>query len=156
MYGGGIEGSAYDLVRFGMKLVNGSILSQASRDTMWTPPDGLSDYALGWNTGVEDGYQVVAKGGSWDGASSYIRIYPEKEIVIVVLINRRYDDPHLATTIGRDLGATMLATAKRAPIELLPIFPLVPIDPPIAIEELNPESLLAIVGAEQGEEGTVG
>ena len=30
---------------------------------MWTPPDGLANYALGWDTGSESGTPVVAKGG---------------------------------------------------------------------------------------------
>jgi CubicO group peptidase (beta-lactamase class C family) len=105
--GGGLESSAYDLARFGIKTMNGTILNVASRTAMWTPPDGMSNYAFGWDTGTEDGTQVVAKGGVQRGARSYIRMYPELGIVIVVLTNRR-DGGHDPTQLAKDIGALML------------------------------------------------
>jgi CubicO group peptidase (beta-lactamase class C family) len=101
--GGGLEASAYDLTRFGVKLTNGEILSQDSLDRMWTAPDNLSNYALGWNTGTHLGSPVVAKSGAQNGARSYLRIYPDEEIVIVVLTNRKeggHDPRGLAIAIG--------------------------------------------------------
>ncbi|MBW7884556.1 MAG: serine hydrolase [Caldilineaceae bacterium] len=112
--GGGMESSAYDLGRFGMKLLNGSMLSAAGLARMWTQPDGFSNYALGWNTGIEDEFTVVAKNGAWSGTNTYIRIYPEKQIVITVLMNRRYD-PNLATTIGQAVGKLLLAADRATP-----------------------------------------
>lgn len=106
--GGGLESSGYDLARFGVKLLNGSILSAASRTTMWTPPDGLSADGLGWKTGSESGTPVVAKDGAQLGANSYIRIYPDKNIVITVLTNRK-GGGHSAPDIGRKIGQMMLA-----------------------------------------------
>ena len=48
---------------------------------------------------------MVAKSGAQTGASSYIRIYPDKGIVITILSNQRgHDTPQL----GRDIGTLML------------------------------------------------
>lgn len=106
--GGGLEASAYDLARFGMRILNGTVLTLASQTEMWTPPDGFSNYALGWNTGSEAGTQVVAKDGAQNGARSYMRIYPEKGIVISILTNRK-DGGHSPVQLGRDIGALILA-----------------------------------------------
>jgi hypothetical protein len=83
------------------------MLSGDSLDAMWEAPDNLNNYALGWNTGVEMGTQVVAKNGGQLGANSYIRMYPEKNMVIVVLSNRR-GGGHSATDLGREIGKLML------------------------------------------------
>ncbi len=101
--GGGLEASAFDLARFGIQVQNGTILGAAALADLWTPPDGLSNYALGWNTGTHKGAAVVAKDGAQNGARSYIRIYPNDGIVIVVLTNRKgggHDPAGLAKTIG--------------------------------------------------------
>jgi CubicO group peptidase (beta-lactamase class C family) len=111
--GGGLESSAYDLARFGIKLLNQSILTQESVDTMWTPPDGLSSYSLGWSTGTESGTQVVAKDGAQNGARSYLRMYPEKGYVIVVLTNRK-GGGHSPVTLGREIGKLLLANENLA------------------------------------------
>ncbi len=105
--GGGIDSSVYDLGRFGAKLAAGQILTQASLDTMWTPPDGLSNYAYGWDTGSEDGHQVVAKAGSWPGTLAYLRIYPDDQIVVAVIMNDRTGNQS-AVQLGRDIGGIVL------------------------------------------------
>ncbi len=105
--GGGLEASTYDLARFGAKLVDGTILSQASLNSMWTPPDNLSNYALGWNTGTHLGSSVVAKSGAQNGARSYIRIYPDDEIVIVVMTNRK-GGGHSPSELAKAIGALIL------------------------------------------------
>jgi CubicO group peptidase (beta-lactamase class C family) len=99
--GGGCETSTADYARLGLKLLGGSILSQASLDTMWTPPDNQANYALGWDTGSHLGEQVVAKSGAQTGAASYIRIYPDRGITIAILSNQRGHSPRdLAVAIG--------------------------------------------------------
>lgn len=105
--GGGLEASVQDLARFGGKLAAGEILEADSLETMWTPPNNESSYALGWSTGEEDGHQVVAKNGAQLGARSYLRIYPDDGIVIAVLSNRK-GGGHSATQLGQDIGKLML------------------------------------------------
>lgn len=138
--GGGLEASAYDLARFGIQVVDGTILIEDSRDEMWTPPDGQSNYALGWSTGTESGTQVVAKDGAQNGARSYIRIYPDENIVIVVLTNRKTGG-HSPVQLGRDIGALMLAEMN-APIHTgNPLQPLSPVQE--EIDEPDEEGLPA-------------
>jgi CubicO group peptidase (beta-lactamase class C family) len=105
--GGGIDSSVNDLGRFGAKLLAGQILSEGSLDTMWTPPNAESGYAYGWSTGSEDGTPVVAKNGSWTGNLAYLRMYPEKGIVVAVMMNSRWGDQS-ATQLGRDIGSIVL------------------------------------------------
>jgi CubicO group peptidase (beta-lactamase class C family) len=105
--GGGIDSSAADLGAFGAKLLGGQILSDSSLTTMWTPPNNASSYAYGWSTGSEDGTPVVAKDGSWTGNLAYLRMYPEKGIVVAVMMNSRWGDQS-ATGLGRDIGSIVL------------------------------------------------
>ena len=114
--GGGLEASAYDLARFGMKMINGTILDDTSLTTLQTVPapttctdpahSNHSNYALGWRTGTEDGTPVMWKGGNQRGANTTIRVYPEKEIVIVVLANR--NEGHSTGTLAQEIGALLL------------------------------------------------
>ncbi|MCU0492715.1 MAG: serine hydrolase [Chloroflexaceae bacterium] len=112
--GGGLESSAYDLARMGIKLMNGSILSAQLRTTMWTRPDNRSNFALGWNTGTENGLQVVARNGSQAGSRSYIRMYPERNIVIVLLSNQ---SGHDLPTFGAEIGALVVGASPAAVAE---------------------------------------
>lgn len=106
-YGGGMEASALDLTRFGVKLADGAILGPDELDELWTPPDNESRYAHGWYARTQDGHAVVDKDGVQKGARSYIRIYPDDEIVISVLTNRR-DGGHSARQLVRDVGQLVL------------------------------------------------
>jgi CubicO group peptidase (beta-lactamase class C family) len=141
--GGGLESSAYDLARFGNKLLNETIMSETWLNEMWTPPDGSNNYAMGWNTGTEDGTPVVAKSGAQNGARSYIRMYPEKGIVIVVLTNRK-GGGHSPVTLGRDLGALMLDAESLLVNGLDPAFPVIEeleLDEPDG-EAMDPELII--------------
>lgn len=119
--GGGLESSTYDLARFGIRVQDGTILTQASRDLMWTPPDSLSNYALGWNTGTHKGAVVVAKDGLQNGARSYLRIYPDDGIVIAILTNRK-EGGHDPAGLAKDIGGLMLdAAASSQAMALQPL-----------------------------------
>lgn len=99
--GGGMESNAYDLLRFGMKLLDGKIISKTRVTEMTSKPDNLSNYAYGWDTGTDKGQKVFAKGGAQPGARSYIRCYPDEDIVIVLVANTRGSG---ITQLGRDIG----------------------------------------------------
>jgi CubicO group peptidase (beta-lactamase class C family) len=119
--GGGLEASAFDLARFGILVQNGSILGTAALNALWTPPDGLLNYAYGWNTGTHKGARVVAKDGAQNGARSYIRIYPDDNIVIVVLTNRK-NGGHSPAALAKAIGGLMLdAAAAQAVIPAAPL-----------------------------------
>lgn len=120
--GGGLEVSAYDLVRFGMMTIDGTIinadslaeLQQAPQPIPCTDPDwgNLSNYALGLQAGTEDGTPVLWKGGNQRGANTHLRIYPEKEIVIAVLANR--NEGHSTGDVARAIGALLLDNESAA------------------------------------------
>jgi len=103
--GGGTESSAYDLARFGVKLLNGDILSNANMTTMTTDPDNAANYAYGWDTGTDSGKKVFAKSGSQPGARAYIRCYPGDKISIALLCNTRGDD---LSDLGKAIGALLI------------------------------------------------
>ena len=103
--GGGLVSSAADLTRFGIGILDGTILSAAQRTTMWTP---IGSYAYGWDVSSADsGERVVGKAGGQPGAKSYLRIYPDDGIVISVLSNR-WKGGHSASTLSKQIGEQML------------------------------------------------
>ena len=104
-YGGGFVSNARDLTRFGVGLLDGTILSEDQAEDMWTPIGG---YALGWDVGTADsGERVVGKSGGQPGANAYLRIYPDDDIVISVLTNR-WKGGHSARLLSREIGELML------------------------------------------------
>ncbi len=105
--GGGVDSSAADLAAFGAKLADGTILSDADADEMWTPPTGASSYAFGWSAGTVSGERVVAKNGAWDGTRAYLRIYPDQDIAVAVIMNDRSGG---AEGLGRAIGDMVLAS----------------------------------------------
>ena len=102
--GGGMESSAYDLVRFGMLLNQNRYMTAARLTHMTTRPDNSADYAFGWNVGSTDGRPWYAKAGDQLGSRTYIRIYPNENIVIVLLGNTYgSNSANLATSIAQEL-----------------------------------------------------
>lgn len=96
--GGGVESSAYDLARFGWMVLDGDIVDNETRDErLWSPtPEHCADfffdecrYGLGWR-GI-NGY--LEHGGSWTGAFSLLRVYPDDDMVVAVMSNRRRGEP---------------------------------------------------------------
>ena len=106
--GGGLEASAYDLARFGIKTINAQVVvSETLRDEMWSDKSPAAKYGYGWLLGTEDGYQVVAKDGANNGAQSYIRLYPELGTVIAVLTNRK-EGGHDTRAVAKHIGELIL------------------------------------------------
>ena len=93
--GGGLESNVLDLTRFGMKLLNYEILNQNSLNTLFTPPDALSNfYAIGWDNPSSQpagGTSLRSRRGSQLGSRAAINVYQNPNIVVVVMSNR--DDP---------------------------------------------------------------
>ncbi len=85
--GGGMESSAADLVRFGMELIDGKILNKTQLEKMISLPDEAEKYAYGWDIGEDAAGAFFAKSGGQPGSRAYIRCYPDKQIVIVLLCN---------------------------------------------------------------------
>ena len=108
--GGGIEGNALDLARFGWRVLDGRVVDAATRDgRLWTPVDedcaapggGTCLNGVGWELRTVGGRRVAEHGGSWLGARSHLRVYRDDGLVIAILTNERGHTPSgLATTIG--------------------------------------------------------
>ncbi|MFP6621729.1 MAG: serine hydrolase domain-containing protein [Pirellulaceae bacterium] len=108
--GGGLESTAPDLCRFALQLMDGSLLKDASRQQLWTArkltSGKVTSYGLGWVIGSTNAHAYVAHSGSQLGAKSYLRIYPEEEIIVVILSNCR---SHRPQDLGDALSQRVLA-----------------------------------------------
>ena len=111
--GGGLESTAPDLCRFGMKLLDDSLLRKASTKQLWTARKlnngKVTRYGLGWRVDSSDNHQYVAHSGSQLGARSYLRIYPKKEIVLVILSNCSSHQPQ---DLGESLSKLILKNQR--------------------------------------------
>lgn len=99
--GGGMESTPADVAWFGHRLAKGEILSAPSMTAMW----GASGYSYGWSVYTESGHKVAAKDGANTGARSYLQVYPDDDIVVAVMSNRRGHD---TTKLGQEIGTMVL------------------------------------------------
>ncbi|NEQ63819.1 MAG: hypothetical protein F6K53_43610 [Moorea sp. SIO4A1] len=80
--GGGLESSAMDLARLGMKVFDGSVISAQSLNTLWPG-------------------STFSHNGAQNGAKSYWRLYFNDKTVIAVLSNQNRGNPkELTNTLG--------------------------------------------------------
>jgi len=89
--GGGIVSTPSDYVRFVLALLEGRLVKPATRDAMWTSQKtrGGDDIEYGFGFGVQmrkEG-KAVTHGGNQAGASSLLRISPERKAVLVIMTN---------------------------------------------------------------------
>ena len=87
--GGGLVSNAADLVNFALGLVDGRVMSAASRAESWRQqtPAGQTAYGLGWRIDDIDGHRVVAHSGGSMGATAMLVVLPDDGIVVAVLGN---------------------------------------------------------------------
>lgn len=90
--GGGMAGTAEDLVRFCMALNDGKILSAKSREQMYqagTLNDGSrTEYGLGWRLLKDsNGRRWVGHSGGATGGTTYFLHQPEAKIAVALLTN---------------------------------------------------------------------
>jgi CubicO group peptidase (beta-lactamase class C family) len=114
--GGGLESSAYDLLRFGMKTIDGTIINADTLTEMQLAPNptncndpnwgNMGNYVLGLQVGTQKGTPVLWKGGNQLGSNTHIRIYPAENMVIVVLANR--NENHSTATLATQIGDLIL------------------------------------------------
>ena len=118
LLGGGVEASAYDLARFSAMLIGGDILSNESLQQLWTvpEPDNVS-YAMGWTVGTQQGEFSIRKDGSQLGANTYLRLFPDLDLGIVVLSNRRYSEPG---TLSYNIANAILNSDDPDPSDIVP------------------------------------
>ena len=91
--GGGYLSTPSDLVRFANSLLNDTLLTDDSKDIMWSPvalANGAmnsENYALGFRVGQDDWGRYVHHGGKSVGGYSFLLIYPEQDVVIAFASN---------------------------------------------------------------------
>lgn len=95
--GAGILATPSELVAFGNRLLDGSLMSDAMRDVLFTPValrDGSTapqNYGLGFRITTRDvgGITVrdIAHGGSIIGGKTYLLLYPDQNLVIAATMN---------------------------------------------------------------------
>jgi CubicO group peptidase (beta-lactamase class C family) len=105
--GGGLECTAADLARFANAVASAKVVSEASRDALWTRTklaDGTSvDYGLGWTVG--DKAKLASHSGSQQGASSSLSVAIERGLVIAILSNTQNGGaPELAPKLREHLA----------------------------------------------------
>jgi serine beta-lactamase-like protein LACTB, mitochondrial len=98
--GGGMESSALDLLKVGIALGDGKLISKQNVKRMMTRVDPLESYGLGCSHATENGYEVMAKSGAEEGSNAYIWLVPERRMVMVILANRDSAD---VSGLGREL-----------------------------------------------------
>ncbi|MBT9447825.1 MAG: beta-lactamase family protein [Hyphomonadaceae bacterium] len=115
--GAGFRGSSRDLALFGARVLSSAIVSQATREMMWTPAmlkdgsivmeDRDAAVGFGWRIGRDlDGARIVHHAGVTDGARSALVLYPESGDSVAVLSNARW-------TASIEQTAMMLAAPFR-------------------------------------------
>jgi CubicO group peptidase (beta-lactamase class C family) len=91
--GGGLSSTAPDLVRFGLALVEGTLLRAETRAAMWTrqkTTDGKEiGYGLGFAVGKTGETPMISHSGGQAGTSCFLVILPEKRLVLAVMTNLR-------------------------------------------------------------------
>ena len=98
---GGVSSTISDMARYarlqvndgsidGKQVINASALRETHKpqNLRSFSGTGLTAYAMGWDTILENGHSRVEHGGDLDsGVSTYIVLYPEEKMSIVVLTN---------------------------------------------------------------------
>lgn len=93
---GGVIASAMDLARFDAALMEGRLITPASRAALWeptrTPAGEALPYGLGWFLGELGGRRVAWHTGLWDGAYSalYLKVLSdarEERLTLILLAN---------------------------------------------------------------------
>lgn len=87
---GGIYTSVLDYYKWDQALYGDTLLSAKSRQLMWT--GNFGDYGLGWRVDEKDGHKRLHHDGSTSGFRNYVIRYPERELTVLVLTNRRAPD----------------------------------------------------------------
>jgi CubicO group peptidase (beta-lactamase class C family) len=89
------DGSLYlsilDLAKWDVSLYTDKLLTQASREKIWTAArlnNGTTkDYGFGWHLGDYHGHRLVFHGGAWQGFKTFILRFLDTKLTIIFLAN---------------------------------------------------------------------
>jgi len=89
---GGMISTAHDLARWDAALYDDQLLTDKSREAMWSPavlPDGTNtEYAMGWRVTPYDGLRSQSHGGQVAGFVANFSRFPDQDAAIIVFMNR--------------------------------------------------------------------
>lgn len=90
--GGGLLSTAEDLVRFGNEVLHSPLLSEKQKEQLFqlqkTRDGKETGYGLGWYIGHDpNGHRIWYHPGDSFSSSSWLVIYPDKDLVIALLAN---------------------------------------------------------------------
>lgn len=90
--GGGFLSTPTDLVTFGSRLIRGDLLAPETLEILFTSmatADGAqTGYGLGWSVGrTENGELTISHTGGHFGATAFLMMLPERELVVAVTMN---------------------------------------------------------------------
>jgi CubicO group peptidase (beta-lactamase class C family) len=107
---GALYSTVDDLLKWDQALYGDKVVSEASKQKMWTP--NLSDYGYGWSIAKRFGFnQVLEHGGGINGFNTMIMRVPEKKLVAVVLSNVNSGAPG-------NIASGLIALALGKPVQL--------------------------------------
>lgn len=120
--GGGILSTAPDMALWAQAMVSDKLLKPETIAQAWTPArlknGETTGYGLGWGINHRAGHREVNhSGGHATGFTSFLGIYPEDRLAVVVLLNRGAANP--AAIARRVAGCYIpeLAPQSETPIE---------------------------------------
>lgn len=120
--GGGMLSSASDMVNFGIALLSAyhspeGVLSHATIERMWTstvlPNGNKTRYGLGFHVNEIEGKRMISHTGSQQGSQTALLIFPEQDVVIVVLTNY---ESHNAMELARKVAEAWVGISAKAPL----------------------------------------
>lgn len=89
--GGGFCSTVIDLAKFAIALQNGDLLTKETLARMWTRQktrEGQQvDYGLGWAIAERNGLKGVAHGGGQQRVTTFLAVFPEKRVALVLMTN---------------------------------------------------------------------
>ena len=89
--GGGLSGTAPDLVRFALAILDGKLLSRETVRRMWEPQrlrnGEATGFGLGWRVGGDGAGRLVWHSGNQNGVTTHLALRPERGLVVAVMAN---------------------------------------------------------------------
>ena len=120
--GGGILSTGPDMALWAQALLTGKLLKPETIRQAWTPASlnkgEQAGYGLGWGIGRLEGHREVNHaGGHATGFASFLGLYPEDRLGVVVLLNRGGANPGRIARRVAGLYVPELAPQPDKPLE---------------------------------------
>ncbi|HEY5799415.1 MAG TPA: serine hydrolase [Burkholderiaceae bacterium] len=134
---GGMRTTARDLLKYDLALRGTALLSEASKQRMYTPSGPSEFYGYGWERRPAHGDFQLGHPGGAPGISADLRRYEGSRYVVIVLSNMNQGSRDLTDQIEAALYGKKFALATPATANLLYAFTLARTDPRAAAALLD-------------------